>query len=108
MSAADPVTAKQVTLAGIHSPEMDLSATKKSGPFVLAYEGFPWSEIPRASDVACSVITALGDRFDFIALYSDFRVDNPEGGTPSTGPRSGNVTGIGSNTNNLEAYCSKG
>jgi hypothetical protein len=107
-SAADPVNARQVTLAGIHSPEMDLSAAKKSGPFVLAYEGFHWPEIPRATDVACSVITALGDRFDFLASYSDFRVDNPEGGTPSTGPRGGNVTGIGSNTGNLEAFCSKG
>jgi hypothetical protein len=41
-------------------------------------------------------------------MYSDFRVDNPEGGTPSTGPRGGNVTGVGTTTNNLEAYCSKG
>jgi hypothetical protein len=59
-------------------------------------------------DVACSIIAKLGDRFDFIASYSDFRVDNPEGGTPSTGPRGGNVSGIGSNTNGLENYCSQG
>jgi len=105
---ADAVEAKPVTLAGIHSPEMDLSATRNSGPFVMAYEGFHWSAIPRAQDVACSVITALGDRFDFLASFSDFRIDNPEGGTPSTGPRGGNVGGIGTSTNNLEAYCSKG
>ncbi len=41
-------------------------------------------------------------------MYSDFRVDNPEGGTPSTGPRGGNVSGIGSSTNGLANYCSKG
>jgi hypothetical protein len=88
---------------------VDLSALKKSdGPYHVAYEGFHWPEIPRAQDVACSVITTLGDKFDFIASYSDFRVDNPEGGTPSTGPRGGNVSGIGSSTNGLENYCSKG
>ena len=105
---ADQINAKTIALSGVHSPEMDLSAARKSGPFVLAYEGFHWPEIPRATDVACSVITALGDKFDFIASYSDFRVDNPEGGTPSTGPRGGNVSGIGSSTNSLEAFCSKG
>jgi hypothetical protein len=98
-----------VSLAGIHSAEMDLSAAKRGdGPFAVAYEGFHWPEIPRAQDVACTVISALGDKFDFIASYSDFRVDNPEGGTPSTGPRGGNVSGIGTNTNGLDAYCSKG
>ena len=106
---ADNVTAKTIALGGFGSPEIDLSAVNKSaGPFTVAYEGFHWSEIPRAQDLACSVITALGDRFDFIASYSDFRVDNPEGGTPSTGPRGGNVSGIGSSTNGLENFCSKG
>jgi len=108
-SVADRVAAKSVALKGIQSPEMDLSTVSaKDGPFPVAYEGFHWPEIPRATDVACSVISALGDKFDFIASYSDFRVDNPEGGTPSTGPRGGNVTGIGTTTNGLENYCSKG
>jgi hypothetical protein len=109
VSIADQVSAKTVALAGLHSPEMDLSATRgNSGPFAVAFEGFHWSQSPRAQDVACSVITALGDKFDFIASYSDFRVDDPEGGTPSTGPRGGNVTGIGSNTGDVGAYCSQG
>jgi hypothetical protein len=91
------------------SPEVDLSRTTKSdGPFSVVYEGFHWPGIPRPQDVACSIITALGDKFDFIVSYSDFRVDNPEGGTPSTGPRGGNVSGIGTRTNSLESYCSKG
>jgi hypothetical protein len=97
------------SLTGPLSPDVDLSAvTKGDGPFQVAYEGFHWPGIPRAQDVACSVITALGDKFDFIAMYSDFRVDNPEGGTPSTGPRGGNVAGIGSNTSGLGNYCSQG
>lgn len=108
-SVVDRVSARPLALSGIRSPEMDLSSAKrKDGPFPVAYEGFHWPEIPRAQDVACSIITALGDNFDFIASYSDFRVDNPEGGTPSTGPRGGNVSGIGSSTNGLENYCSKG
>ncbi|MEP6491668.1 MAG: hypothetical protein ABJF01_03255 [bacterium] len=108
-SVVDQVPAQSMSLAGIRSPEIDLSATtKKDGPFPVAYEGFHWAEIPRAQDVACSVISALGDKFDFIASYSDFRVDNPEGGTPSTGPRGGDVSGIGTSTNGLENYCSQG
>lgn len=105
----DRVSPATVALGDLRSPELDLSSsTRRDGPFRVAYEGFHWAEIPRAQDVACSIITALGDRFDFIASYSDFRVDNPEGGTPSTGPRGGNVSGIGTRTNGLEAYCSKG
>ncbi|MES2357961.1 MAG: hypothetical protein V4529_06410 [Gemmatimonadota bacterium] len=108
-SIVDRVTARSVALGGIRSPEIDLSlASRRSGTFPVAYEGFHWPEIPRAQDVACSIITTLGDNFDFIATYSDFRVDNPEGGTPSNGPRGGNVTGIGTVTNGLENYCSKG
>jgi hypothetical protein len=108
-AVADQVAAKAVALADLRSPEIDLStSSKKDGPYRVAFEGFHWPAIPRAQDVACSVIAALGDKFDFIASYSDFRVDNPEGGTPSTGPRGGNVSGIGTNTNGLENYCSKG
>jgi len=103
------VARRGVSLNGIRSPEVDLSSAKKSdGPFPVVYEGFHWPQVPRATDLACSVITTLGDKFDFIASYSDFRVDNPEGGTPSTGPRGGNVSGIGTSTNGLENYCSQG
>jgi len=108
-SVVDRVPPRSVALAGARSPEIDFSSVgRQSGTFRVAYEGFHWAEIPRMQDVACSVISALGDKFDFIATYSDFRVDNPEGGTPSNGPRGGNVTGIGTNTNGLQDYCSKG
>ena len=108
-TSADWLAARVQLGNNLRSPQLDLSAaTKKDGPFAVAYEGFHWMEIPRAQDVTCSVINALGDKFDFFAMYSDFRVDNPEGGTPSTGPRGGNVSGIGTSTNGLESYCSKG
>ena len=64
-------------------------------------------------DLTCSVINALGDKFDMLAYYSDFRIDNPEAGTSSSGPLGGGpaggaVTGIGANQRNLESYCSQG
>ena len=107
-SVSDWVSVK-LPLTDLRSPEVDLwGMTKKDGPFPVAFEGFHWAEIPRAQDVTCSVIKALGDKFDFFATYSDFRVDNPEGGTPSTGPRGQTVSGIGTTTNGLENYCSQG
>lgn len=104
----DDVAPRAVPLTGIRSPEVDFSAVSASTIFPVLYEGFHWSSIPASMDVACTVIQALGDRFDFIASYSDFRVDNPEGGTPSSGPRGGNVTGIGSETRDPGAFCSQG
>jgi len=107
-SRAD-LLAVRLPMADIRSPEVDLSnASKKDGAFAVAFEGFHWAEIPRAQDVTCSIIKTLGDKFDFVATYSDFRVDNPEGGTPSTGPRGQTVSGIGTTTNGLENYCSQG
>ena len=48
-----------------------------------------------------------------LAYYSDFRIDNPEAGTSSTGPLGGGpaggaVTGIGANQRNLAGYCTQG
>jgi hypothetical protein len=74
----------------------------------VAYESFHYLSVPRAEDLACTVINALGDKFDFLAYYSDFRIDNQEAGTPSDGPRGGNVTGIGERQHDLESYCSQG
>ena len=64
--------------------------------------------MPHPQDLTCTVIRALGDKFDFLAYYSDFRVDSQEAGTPSDGPLGGNVTGIGQTQNGLETYCSAG
>jgi len=72
------------------------------------YESFHYLDLPDPQDLACTVIKSLGDRFDFLAYYSDFRIDNQEAGTPSAGPRGGNVTGIGNQQGNLENYCSSG
>src|SRR5262245_28272616 len=69
--------------------------TPNSGPFAALYEAFHFLAPPRPQDLSCTVIQALGDKFDFLAYYSDFRIDSQEGSSPSDGPIGGNVTGIG-------------
>ena len=69
--------------------------TPDSGPFAAPYEAFHYLAPPRPQDLSCTVIQALGDKFDFLAYYSDFRIDAQEASSPSDGPIGGNVTGIG-------------
>jgi len=110
----DRMIPRSVKLAGLRSPEVDLSTLKKTdGPFPLAYESFHYMRPPRATDLTCTVIRALGDKFDMLAYYSDFRIDNPEAGTSSDGPLGGGpaggaVTGIGANQSGLSDYCTQG
>jgi hypothetical protein len=111
---ASRVPAKAVKLTGLASPEVALSAAKKEdGPYPVIYQAFHYLKPPRAVDLTCTVIKALGDRFDFLAYYSDFRIDNPEAGTSSNGPLGGGpdggaVTGIGALQKNLAGYCTQG
>lgn len=108
-SAAGAIAPKTVRLTGIRSPEIDFSSLPPdAGPLPIAYESFHYVALPNPRDLTCSVIRALGDKFDFLAYYSDFRVDNQEAGTPSTGPLGGNVTGIGAPMGRPETYCSNG
>ena len=101
-------------LAGVASPAVHFaSLPKDSGPYPVVFEAFHYMKPPRAQDLTCSVIQALGDKFDMLAYYSDFRIDNPEAGTSSDGPlgggpNGGKVTGIGAEQDNLGAFCTKG
>lgn len=111
---ADEVAPQLIQLSGINSPALHFSAVKRQdGPYAVAYESFHYLKPPRAMDLTCTVIKALGDKFDFLAYYSDFRIDNPEAGTSSNGPLGGGpaggaVTGIGAEQRNLAGYCSQG
>ena len=93
---------------------VDLSAVKASdGPFTTVYESFHYLSLPNSRDLTCTVLKALGDKFDFLAYYADFRIDNQEAGTPSNGalgggPGGGAVTGIGAEQRNLASYCTAG
>jgi hypothetical protein len=84
------------------------SLTRKDGPFAVVYESFHYLSLPRPQDLSCTVIHDLGDKFDFLAYYSDFRIDNQEAGTPSDGPKAGNVLGTGEGQHDLKSYCSQG
>jgi hypothetical protein len=98
-----------VRMSGVHNPEVHFSSlTRKDGPFSLAYESFHYLHLPRSQDLSCTILKALGDKFDFLAYYSDFRIDNQEAGTPSDGPKGGGVLGTGENQHDLAAYCTQG
>ena len=106
------ISPKPVTLSGLRNPEVHLSSlTPQEGPFPLLYEAFHYYSLPNPRDLSCTVIKSLGDKFDFLPYYSDFRVDNQEAGTPSNGPLGavgGAVTGIGAKQSGLESYCTPG
>jgi hypothetical protein len=106
------ISAGQVALSGIRDPEVHLSSIKpQDGPFSVFYEAFHYYALPNPRDLTCTVLKNLGDKFDFLAYYSNFRVDNQEAGTPSDGPlgaTGGTVTGIGATQSGLETYCTQG
>jgi hypothetical protein len=108
------IPAGSVALRGIQNPEVHFSAIKSgAGPFPVVYEAFHYYALPNNRDLACTVIKALGDKFDFLAYFSDFRVDNQEAGTPSDGPLGSTgpaVTGIAATQTKegLASYCSPG
>src|SRR5579863_6402945 len=103
-----------IVLKGIRNPEVHFSSLKpNAGPFPVVYEAFHYYALPNNRDLSCTVIKALGDKFDFLAYYSDFRVDNQEAGTPSDGPLGSTgpaVTGIAATQTKegLASYCTKG
>jgi hypothetical protein len=98
-----------VKLTGIRNPEVHFSSlTSQNGPIGGLYESFHYLNLPRPQDLSCTVIKSLGDKFDFLAYYSDFRIDNQEAGTPSVGPKGGNVLGTGELQHDLSSYCTEG
>jgi hypothetical protein len=111
---ASQIPASSVPLTGLQNPEVHFSSLKpNAGPFPIAYEAFHYYALPNNRDLSCTVIDALGDKFDFLAYYSDFRVDNQEAGTPSDGPLGSTgpaVTGIAATQTpqGLASYCTKG
>ena len=89
------------------------SLSHQDGPFAGVYEAFHYIAVPKPQDLSCTIIRALGDKFDFLAYYSDFRIDSQEGSTPSDGPVGGSVTGIGDTQHEqtpqvLQSRCTQG
>jgi len=115
MAAKDGIVGIYPVLsAGERLESVDLSAViAKSGPLAAVYESFHYLEPPRPQDLSCTVIQALGDKFDFLAYYSDFRIDSQEASSPSDGPIGGEVTGIGDTRQDqtqpvLQSRCTRG
>ena len=89
------------------------SLSRNDGPFSAVYESFHYLVVPKPQDLSCTVLKALGDKFDFVAYYSDFRIDSQEASSPSDGPVGGTVTGIGQTQHDqtpqaLESRCTHG
>lgn len=104
-----PLPAGTVKPAAVHFS----SLSRKDGPFAVVYESFHYLTVPKPQDLSCTIIKALGDKFDFLAYYSDFRIDSQEASTPSDGPMGGNITGIGQTQHQqtpqvLESRCTQG
>lgn len=97
MAARDAIIGVYPVLpAGAKPAAVHFSSLKhQSGPYAAAYESFHYLAAPKPQDLSCTIIKALGDKFDFLAYYSDFRIDSQEASPPSDGPIGGNVTGIG-------------
>jgi hypothetical protein len=115
LSANDAIVGIYPSLSGPAKPvAVHFSLlSHKDGPFAAVYEAFHYLGVPKPQDLSCTVIQALGDKFDFLAYYSDFRIDSQEASTPSDGPVGGNVTGIGQTQHDqtqqaLESRCTKG
>lgn len=104
-----PVLPRGAKPAAVHFS----SLSRKNGPFGALYEAFHYFSLPRPQDLSCTVINGLGDKFDFLAYYSDFRIDSQEASPPSDGPVGGEVKGIGETYHDqsrqaLESRCTQG
>ncbi|MEX2283473.1 MAG: hypothetical protein WEE89_13400 [Gemmatimonadota bacterium] len=114
MTARDGVVGVYAVPTGGATPAkpVDLSAVKPTdAPKPTIFEAFHHYGLPGSESMACSVIQALGDRFDFMVWYSDFRVDDQEAGTRSVGDIGQKVSGLGPRMDQgmrLQDYCSAG
>jgi len=114
MTARDAVVGVYTVPAGgaPATRSTDLSSVKAGDPArPVIFEAFHHYGLPGASNMACTVIQALGDRFDFMVWYSDFRVDDQEAGTRSVGEIGQKISGLGPRMDvgqRLQDYCSQG
>ena len=85
------------------------SVQAEDGPFPALFESFHYFAPPNPKDLACTVLQVLGDKFDLLAYYSDFRIDSQEASSPSEGPLGNKVKGIGpTDPEDPVSFCSAG
>ena len=74
----------------------------------LFYEAFLYPATPDLSSVACSVLPEVGDNYDFMAMYTQSRIDKALAGSPMT-VISNAIEGIGlAQFSRSDSYCSDG
>ena len=74
----------------------------------LFYEAFLYPASPDLSSVACSVLPEVGDNYDFMAMYTQFRLDKALAGSGMT-VISNAIEGIGlAQFSRSDSYCSDG
>lgn len=104
----DQSAVSQFLVPGAAPLAVDLSNATGASLGSVRYEVFHHRSIPSHTDQICTVIEDLGDHFDFIALYSQFRIDNQEAGSPMNVVQN-DVDGIGlPRFSNAAAFCSQG
>jgi len=114
ITARDAVVGVYTVPAGGAPPTQstDLSTAAPSDPpRPVIFEAFHHRGLPGPENLACTVIQALGDSFDFMVWYSDFRVDDQEAGTRSVGDIGQSVSGLGPRMDigrRLADFCSQG
>ena len=112
ITARDAVVGVYTVPANGTPQAVDLSAVKPTdAPRPVIFEAFHHYGLPGSSNLACTVIQALGDQYDFMVWYSDFRVDDQEAGTRSVGDIGQRVQGLGPRMDiglRSQDYCSQG
>ena len=82
--AVDQLAGRAVALSDIRSPRVDLSSLDpKAGPFPILYEPFHYLALPSPRDMTCTVIKALGDKFDILAYILTFESTTRKPGRPA-------------------------
>jgi len=77
-----------VNFPDLPSLEIDLSEASLADPARdVIFEAFHYPDILDASVLTCPVFAALGDQFDLLAFYTDFRIDTQEAGAGFSGPQ---------------------
>ena len=105
----DQTNAILLDLPSAARPEIHLSNASTSDPVrSIVYESFYYADVPSGAELACAVITELGNVFDLLTFYTDFRIDRPEASARSLGPIGDAVSGVFQPRLNSEVFCSDG
>lgn len=94
------------TSAECEDGPINLNSSTLSGIIPRPYEVFHYASQPSMQEIGCSFIPTMGENYDFIVAFSQFRTDKPLAGSPMN-IISNSIEGIGLGPiDNREAFCS--